>query len=120
MRMIHSVTRMVALVLALFAGTSSAQGAGTEEAVQLDGKALFNAQCLACHGAQPWNIGTLALSKRLGKELAVLTDRTDLHPGYVEHVVRQGLNTMPPFRYTEITDNELQAISQYLTQQKER
>jgi (+)-pinoresinol hydroxylase len=46
---------------------------------------------------------------------AALEERTDLTPETVSLFVRQGVLIMPPFRKTEITDTELQALGEYLT-----
>jgi mono/diheme cytochrome c family protein len=79
-----------------------------------DGRRLFQAHCSHCHSATPGRPGTAALERRAGKERSVLEDRTDLQPAYVDAVVRFGMNAMIPFRRTEISDSELQAIARWL------
>jgi hypothetical protein len=46
---------------------------------------------------------------------AVLDERTDLVPEFIEVIVRQGVSFMPQFRKTEIGDEDLDALSAYLT-----
>jgi hypothetical protein len=68
--------------------------------------------------------GTAALAaKYKGRQpavAAVLEDRTDLTPASVRFFVRQGVSVMAPFRKTEISDVELDALAAYLTRSKER
>ena len=59
--------------------------------------------------------GTAGLRKRYGNaKPAVLAERTDLDAAYVKLIVRKGLNFMPFFRKTEVSDTELEAIAAYL------
>jgi hypothetical protein len=46
---------------------------------------------------------------------AVLLERTDLTPPVIATFVRQGVLAMAPFRKTEITDAELDALAAYLS-----
>jgi mono/diheme cytochrome c family protein len=91
------------------------------------GKVLFHARCQACHGKLPENSrpalfnlpvmpGTWALqNKYRGTLPAMLEERMDLTPEYVAFVVRRGIGSMPFFRPTELSDDELVALSAYLT-----
>lgn len=80
-----------------------------------NGQELFNYWCLPCHGAGPGHAGTQRLARRLGADQSVLLQRHNLSVEYVQHVVRNGFQMMPPFRYTEISDQELQAIAAYVS-----
>ena len=61
-------------------------------------------------------LGTALLRQRYkGSVPADLESRTDLTPEIVSTFVRNGLNAMPPFRKTEITDADLDALSAYLS-----
>jgi hypothetical protein len=51
----------------------------------------------------------------LGKDKAVLEERTDLRPDYIRHVVRAGIGSMPPHNRVELPDSELDSIAEYLT-----
>ena len=46
---------------------------------------------------------------------AALEARDNLNPAIVRHFVRNGVLVMPPFRKTEISDAELDALGAYLT-----
>ena len=83
------------------------------------GRELFNYWCLPCHGAGPGHAGTQRLARRLGADQSVLLQRHNLPAEYVQHVVRNGFQMMPPFRYTEISDQELQAIAAYVSKHGE-
>jgi mono/diheme cytochrome c family protein len=90
-----------------------------------NGKAVFDKWCAPCHGgialrggrgALP---GTAALTvKYKGKIPAVLTERTDLAPGFIKTVVRHGLFGMPITRKTEVNDAELEDVVAYLTRNR--
>jgi len=97
------------------------------------GYLVFNKWCSGCHapdyappgdpGAasklpQPARValGTALLRQRYqGSVPAELERRTDLTGPAIVYFVRHGLNAMPPFRKTEITDSELTALVAYLT-----
>lgn len=76
--------------------------------------------CEGCHGAtgplRKQLAGTSLLEKRYqGSKPAALTERTDLTPALINSLVRNGLNSMPHFRKTEISDAQLAALVDYLT-----
>jgi mono/diheme cytochrome c family protein len=73
--------------------------------------ALF---CEGCHKPGPEAPGTRVLAARLGWDKAPLKGRQDLDPTYIKHVVRHGLIEMAPLRPTDITDEELDALTAYL------
>lgn len=79
------------------------------------GEALFNYWCLPCHGAGPGHAGTQRLGRRLGEARSVLLQRHNLTADYVRHVVRNGFQMMPPFRFTEISAAELDNIAAYVS-----
>ena len=80
-------------------------GAGSRD----EGEALFGRECAFCHVGK--STGALMLGRRLGKENADLTRRTDLQPDYVKAVIRNGMVNMPPFSRVELTDAETDAIA---------
>lgn len=95
------------------------------------GEAVFQARCQACHGNYPkdretgglLNLppmpGTRALeAKYQGKLPALLEERTDLTPEVVSVFVRQGTGSMPFFRPTEVSDEDLKALGAYLSRNK--
>lgn len=77
------------------------------------GQEAFTARCLKCHGDS--GTGTVMLARRLGKEKSLIESRTDLAPEFIRHVVRNGIVSMPAITRVEVTDDELKAITQYLT-----
>ena len=80
----------------------------------LDGQALFDLYCIACHGAGPEHPGTMRLQERLSEDQAPLLNRDNLQPEYVKLVVREGFKLMPPFRPSEITDAQLDLLTGYI------
>ena len=84
------------------------------------GRAVFDQWCWECHGKDnPHGSGTWSMRKRDGNARSpYLEDRSDLNYEYVAFVVRNGQLFMPSFRYTEISDEELVALSAYLDKGK--
>ena len=78
------------------------------------GKRLFDFWCLPCHGAGSGHAGTQAIGRRLGFDQAVLLNRSGLTPAYIQAIVRNGFQMMPPFRPTEISDSDLQKLAAYV------
>jgi len=81
---------------------------------ELTGNELFAHYCTYCHGAQD-GPGTQQLRRTRGADKALLMQRTDLAPDYIEYVVRHGLKSMPPFVPSDLTDTKLKALAGYLT-----
>jgi mono/diheme cytochrome c family protein len=84
-----------------------------------DGYLQFQNSCAVCHGAGPEKPGTRALAaKYKGALPALLEQRTNLTPDFIKYTVRHGVSVMPPFRKTELSDADLNAIATYLTRKK--
>lgn len=81
------------------------------------GKAVFDHWCAPCHAPGPGHPGTQGLEiKYRGTETpAALEERTDLTPPLVKTFVRQGVLAMTPFRKTEVSDADLEALAAYLS-----
>jgi mono/diheme cytochrome c family protein len=78
----------------------------------------FEQWCAPCHRSGLYMAGTLALQRKYqGTKPALLEARTDLTVETVRSVVRHGANSMAPFRKTEISDAELDALAKYLARQ---
>jgi (+)-pinoresinol hydroxylase len=93
--------------------------AAPAHAADRSGAALFAYHCAACHAAGPGHPGTAALAYRdKGAEPAVLTERTDLTPELIAYVIRNGINAMPYFRKTEISDRDIASLSAWLVRGK--
>ncbi len=95
-------------------GTSVATAQGSADLER--GQALYEYWCVPCHASGPGHPGTQSLQVRDGGDpSAVLEERTNLTPDVVKLFVRQGILSMPPFRKTEITDDELEDLAAYLS-----
>lgn len=85
------------------------------------GAAVFNNWCSACHARGGQNApGTTSLqNKYQGSVPAALEDRRDLTADVLKTFVRNGVATMAPFRKTEVSDADLDALAAYLTQRSD-
>jgi (+)-pinoresinol hydroxylase len=101
-------------MLAALAGLS--QIASAQRAPDLErGQSVYEYWCAPCHNPGPGHPGTQSLAVRLADSMpAVLLERTDLTAEVVKVFVRQGVLSMPPFRKTEITDEELEDLAAYV------
>jgi mono/diheme cytochrome c family protein len=100
----------VSLVGALAAISGAAQA---QDAVR--GNDVFQNWCAPCHAPGPRHPGTQALDALYkGAKPAALEQRTDLLPELTRAFVRTGVSVMPPFRKTEISDADLDALAAYL------
>jgi mono/diheme cytochrome c family protein len=108
----------VAAVIAVAgAATANAQDPAAVER----GDAKFQHSCAPCHGPGPGDDGRVMLPgtdalriKYKGEIPAVLEHRADLPYEVLRVFVRRGSWSMPPFRPTEVTDDELADIAAYL------
>jgi mono/diheme cytochrome c family protein len=87
--------------------------ATTVRAAEATGKEVFDHYCTYCHGSSD-GPGTMQLRRTRGKDQALLTERTNLAPTYIEYVVRHGLRSMPPFVPSDLTEAKLQALVAFL------
>ena len=109
-------TVIAVFLLALLTGMRPGQAA-TPGLVDT-GHKVFKHWCAPCHSNSAHMPGTQALqAKYKGAVPAVLEQRTDLTPAVIRTFVRQGMNIMPPFRKTEISDTDLDALAAYLSRQ---
>lgn len=118
----------VALSLAVLGAVASPVWAGDpnplqegDSASQMSrGKEAFEKSCAMCHApdareAGRYLPGTASLMvKYKGERPGALEDRTDLLSPYIKLVIRRGSEGMPPFRKTEVSDSEMDAIAAYL------
>lgn len=113
---------MKSFVLAALVAASAFQTVQAAEADHAAGKAAFEYSCAPCHGPgkgagnSQFLPGTDALNvKYKGARPALLEERTDLTPDFVKTMVRRGVEAMPSFRKTELSDANLDAIASYLS-----
>jgi mono/diheme cytochrome c family protein len=103
--------------------------AAVDNPLETRGREVFDQRCAACHGPIPAESfgppflpampGTQALQARYrGSVPAELEQRTDLVAEYVRTVVRGGYLSMPFFRPTELSDDDLEALLAYLTRDR--
>jgi mono/diheme cytochrome c family protein len=82
------------------------------------GHEVFEAWCAPCHApvsGQERLAGTSTLEMVYkGAKPAALEQRTDLTPERVTYYVRHGVNAMPWFRKTELSDEDVAAVGAYL------
>jgi mono/diheme cytochrome c family protein len=90
-----------------------------DEATLQRGAAVYQTWCAPCNSSGRGNPGTAALAAKYKNRQpplsSVLAERTDLTPQSIRFFVRQGVSVMAPFRKTEISDAELDAMTAYLT-----
>jgi mono/diheme cytochrome c family protein len=109
----------VAASLATATALSGAAAAQDEAAVR--GQAVFDHLCAPCHARGPGDDGremlpgTAALQiKYRGEVPPALEDRDDLSADLLAVFLRQGTFSMPPFRPTELSDQDIANIAAYL------
>ena len=79
------------------------------------GNEVFQNWCAPCHAPGARHPGTQALEALYkGAKPAALEQRADLLPELTRAFVRTGVSVMPPFRKTEISDADLEALAAYL------
>jgi len=106
---------LLMMVAAACIAVAGAKARPADDAAQKleEGKQLFHARCGYCHLAG--GTGTIMLARRLGKDRALLEERTDLKADYIKKITRVGINGMPPHNRIEVPDSELDSIANYLT-----
>lgn len=137
-RILLSVLLLLTATVLVAADTVPAQSAWSRTALQADpglgdplqqrGQEVFRARCQICHGeiskevvpgGLPPMPGTQALLARYkGEKPAMLELRKDLTPEFITAIVRNGINSMPFFRPTEVTNADLAALAAYLSRKK--
>jgi len=78
------------------------------------GQEVFNRQCAQCHAPGLEHPGTRQLTLTRGKDKGVLTERDDLVEEYVRYVVRNGMQAMPGFYPSDLTEAQLDALAAFL------
>jgi mono/diheme cytochrome c family protein len=113
--MSKSIRMRIALAVVLVALHTAAPLASAQIPLKERGLEVFRYWCAPCHSAGAGNPGTVALEVRYqGSKPAPLEERTDLAPELTKLFVRNGISIMAPFRKTEITDADLEALAAYL------
>ena len=102
------VSRFALILGAAYLGLPAAQAADRS------GEAVWERHCLGCHRPDDQGPGTSMLRNRFGDARADVASNPDLDRSYAKQVVRNGFLEMAPFRKTEISDGELDALMDYL------
>lgn len=112
------------LALGLILAGAMVFGASTalaQDSAAARGQETFEILCEPCHGKGPGDDGqdmlpgTSALQIKYNGELPpALEDRSDLSYELIRTFLRQGSFSMPPFRPTDITDEEIRDVAAYL------
>lgn len=82
------------------------------------GKDIYNRWCVTCHGKNMPATDALGILYKDTEISAILDERTDLTPEFIEFYVRNGKHSMPFFRKTEINDKQLKDLLNYLTRDR--
>ena len=117
---------MIARCLGLSALVALSSAVHAQTAIER-GKAKFEHTCAPCHGAGRGDDGRAMLPgtdalriKYKGELPAVLEQRTDLNPDAIKTFVRRGTWSMPPFRKTEVSDEDIADIAAYIADSAKR
>jgi mono/diheme cytochrome c family protein len=121
---VTAFAKTIRSAFALFAAVASLAAPHTARAAEpgpmQQGEQVFMRWCTYCHApvsaTHPRLPGTFALeAKYKGSLPAAIEQRTDFTPEFVSATVRTGVNSMPGFRKTEISDTELRSLAAWLS-----
>lgn len=105
---------LLMVVVAAWAVSSVAIAQEPQPARPATGAQIYAKWCADCHSTSQ-GPGSMVLQRRYqGAVPAVLEERDGLNSQFVSLVVRRGVGFMPSFRKTEISDEELALVAQYL------
>jgi (+)-pinoresinol hydroxylase len=115
----RAMRNFLLLVTVVSATATTPLYAQQADALVKHGNEVFQHWCAPCHAPGPRHPGTIALGILYkGVKPAPLEQRTDLVPAVVRAFVRTGVSIMPPFRKTEISDADLDALGAYLARKR--
>jgi len=103
------------LALAIAAGALVPAAFTAKASEARSGQDIYFDKCVYCHDSRGW--GTRVLARRTPPGEAELTKRKDLPAAYTKIVVRRGLNAMPQFTPTDLSDDEVAAVARWLDEQ---
>ncbi len=116
MKRLALLAAVAVLAVSGIAGAQQATRTGPTSPDLAHGRDVFARWCAPCHAASPRLAGTMSLAAKYeGRLPAALEDRTDLTAPVISLFVRNGVAWMPPFRPTEISNDDLAALNAYLT-----
>ena len=76
------------------------------------GMTLYENHCGECH--RDGGEGTYIMEQRLGEAQSILEERSNLTDVYIRTVVRTGLGAMAKLENDELSNSELERITDYL------
>lgn len=111
--------RLIPIAALLLLGLAGCNADKTEKPTIVDtrpktGKELYEHWCAACHDPGPGHPGTLRMAGDFGDNRSVLIGLEGVDKDLVKYAVRNGFNMMPPFRPTEISDEELEPLAAHV------
>ena len=110
-RLLKTVSLM-SLTFLSTACVSSETDDNWESLTKSGGQGIYTEKCGMCH--QGIGMGVGILGRRMDADLALLENRTDLQPIIIETAVRRGFGVMLPLSRGEVSDAQLEAITDYL------
>jgi mono/diheme cytochrome c family protein len=120
-------TNVIAVGLTVALHLYSIHAHAQQESAVQRGEEKFEYMCAPCHGAGIGDDGRESLPgtdalriKYRGALPALLTERTDLTFESIRAYLRRGVFSMPPFRPTEITDDEIRDIAAFIADSAHR
>lgn len=101
-------------------GVSADESTGAErdwtDLSATDGAGLYASKCAMCHGDN--GMGAFILQRRMPPDRVALEARDDLQPAFVRNAVRNGQGLMFPMSRAEVSDDQLDRVVQYLTEEE--
>ena len=99
-----SIAAGVLLILSACSEGKVSKATENSQNVEVDGQLLYTNNCASCHGPDGnlGNSGSKDLSKSKFNEQQVL------------NIIKKGKGTMPPFEYLLTTDQEREAVMQFV------
>ncbi len=111
---VSSAAFAIALGAAAIASNAGAQADAPPSAAERSGEELYTQWCADCHDPGPGHPATMRMEGDFGAENSVLLEMQGMNRPLIELAVRRGFAMMPPFRPTEISDEELERIADYV------
>ncbi|MCI6989326.1 MAG: cytochrome c [Campylobacter sp.] len=102
------------LLIAVSISLSFGENSSNDKSSKTKGKEIYQYWCATCHAKNMPGTNALAVLYKDTGVPAVLEEREDLTSDFIAFYVRNGKHSMPFFRKTEINDEELKALQDYL------
>lgn len=103
------------VAIAVAAGALASASLTAQASDARSGQDIYRDKCVYCHDSRGW--GTRVLARRTPPGEGELVKRKDLPAAYTQIVVRRGLNSMPGFTPTDLSDEEIARLAHWLDEQ---